>query len=125
MPLSYDSQTEQPHAAEFLGPEANGERGREEATLISGQDLKAGAVLGKITVGGKYTEHDKDASDGSEVAVAVLFDAMDASGGDETVVIVARDSIVTAASLQWPAGYVQGDKDAAIAELKAVGIIAR
>lgn len=44
---------------------------------------------------GKYVAVDPEATDGSQVAVAVLYDAVDASGGDKTnVVILARDALV-------------------------------
>lgn len=40
--------TETNHALEFLLTEASGARSRESGTLLSGQDLAAGAVLGQI-----------------------------------------------------------------------------
>lgn len=43
--------TESMHAGEFIVSEANGTRARETATLITGQDLEAGTVLGRITKG--------------------------------------------------------------------------
>jgi len=43
--------TEGIHAAEFLVSEAPGHRSREEITVLSGQDLVAGQVLGKVTLG--------------------------------------------------------------------------
>jgi Bacteriophage lambda head decoration protein D len=42
--------TETVHAGGFLVSEANGNRSRDAGTLISGQNLVAGAVLGKITL---------------------------------------------------------------------------
>jgi hypothetical protein len=55
-------------------------------TLVSGQDLARGAVLGKITTGGKYTLSLSAAGDGSEVPDAVLALDCDASGGDKATV---------------------------------------
>lgn len=43
--------TETPHPGNFLLTEANGHRSREAITVLSGQNLKAGAVIGKVTVG--------------------------------------------------------------------------
>jgi len=43
--------SESTHAAEFMVSEAEGTRSREAITLLSGQNLKAGAVLGKVTLG--------------------------------------------------------------------------
>lgn len=45
------SKTEGRHAGEFLISEANGNVSRENITLLSGQNVGAGRVLGKITVG--------------------------------------------------------------------------
>lgn len=43
--------TEDFHTGGYLVSEANGTRSREQVTILSGQNLKAGAVLGKQTVG--------------------------------------------------------------------------
>lgn len=59
-------------------------------TLVSGQNLARGAVLGKITVGGKYTLSDDGAADGSETPDLILAEATDASAGD--VVTVAYEA---------------------------------
>lgn len=56
---------------------------REVGTLISGQNLARGTVLGKITASGKYTTALSASSDGSQNPVAILVDAVDASGGDK------------------------------------------
>ncbi len=99
---------------------------RETVTLISGQNLAIGAVLGKITASGKYTAVAPAASNGSEVASAVLLAATDASGGDTPCVILARGPAVVAADfLVWPSGATSGQKTAATAQLVALGIVAR
>lgn len=43
--------TEGQHTGEFLVTEANGSLSRETVTVLSGQNLKAGHVLGKVAVG--------------------------------------------------------------------------
>jgi hypothetical protein len=43
--------TEDLHASGFIASEANGHRSREEITVLSGQNLKAGAVVGKAAAG--------------------------------------------------------------------------
>lgn len=53
-------------------------------TLISGQNLKRGSLLGKITASGKYTLSISTASDGSQNPDAILVKDTDASGGDAT-----------------------------------------
>lgn len=51
-------------------------------TIVSGQDLSRGAVLGKVTASGKYTLCDSTAADGSESPVCILAEDCDASEGD-------------------------------------------
>lgn len=49
------SLTEAAHAFSFLLSEAEGQRSRDKATLLSGQNLVAGAVLGKTVTAGTVT----------------------------------------------------------------------
>lgn len=59
-------------------------------TLISGQNLERGAVLGKITASGKYTLSLSAAADGSETPDLILAEATDASSGDVVTIAYAR-----------------------------------
>lgn len=59
-------------------------------TLISGQNLTRGTVLGKITASGKYNKSLSAAADGSQTPVAVLAEDCDASGGDKVTLAYAR-----------------------------------
>jgi len=117
--------TESTHAFEFLASEANGARSREQGILASGNNLSAGAVLGVITASGKYAEYNPGNADGSETAVAVLADAVDASAADADCVVVARDAEVKSGSLAWFSGATAGQKTTGESDLAAVGIIAR
>lgn len=58
-------------------------RETQTVTLISGQNLARGAVLGKITASGKYTLSLSASGDGSQTPVAILAADTDASGGDK------------------------------------------
>lgn len=51
------TKTELLHAGGFIISEANGNRSRDNATLLSGQNLKAGAVVGLITLAGASETH--------------------------------------------------------------------
>ncbi len=53
-----------------------------QITLLSGQNLQRGAILGKITASGKYTLSASAAGNGSEIPDAILVQNVDASGGD-------------------------------------------
>ncbi len=51
-------------------------------TFVSGQVLARGSVVGLITASGKYALSLSASSDGSQSPVAIVADAVDASGGD-------------------------------------------
>ncbi|MDH5528379.1 MAG: head decoration protein [Nitrospirota bacterium] len=55
-------------------------------TLIAGQNLVRGAVVGKITVSGKLTLSAAAAVDGSEIPYAILAADTDATAGDSPCV---------------------------------------
>lgn len=58
-----------------------------KVTLVSGQNLTRGALLGIITTGGKYTLSASASSDGSQTPKAILAEDTDASGGDKQCVV--------------------------------------
>ncbi len=74
---------------------------------------------------GKVTEYDPANTDGSAVPAGVLYDAVDAGGGDAKGVIVARQAVVNAGELVWFSGASTNQKAAGLAGLARLGIIAR
>ena len=68
-----------------------------KVTVISGQNLARGAVLGKITASGKYNLSLSAAVDGSQTPDLILGEATDASGGDKTAIAYARGDFTTSA----------------------------
>lgn len=58
-----------------------------KVTLVSGQNLTRGALLGRITTGGKYTLSLSAAGDGSNTPRAILAHDVDASGGDKDALV--------------------------------------
>lgn len=209
--------TEGQHKAEFIVTEAEGTLSRETVTILSGQTLKPGHVLGKVTVGtatgaavsgntgngaigtvsagatakpgvyqivciepatdggtfavedpegvivgravvgsafagpvnftisdggtdfaagdrfavtvaagsGKYKEYNPANTDGSQTAVALAVDAVDASAGDTPAVIIARHAEVNEAELIWFSDADANQKAAGLVQLKTQTIIAR
>lgn len=115
--------TEGKYPGEFILSEANCSRSRETGTLVLGQNLSAGAVLGIITASGKLAAYDNDAVDGTQTAAGILFDNVDATAADVAgVVYFARDAEVRKSDLAWK------DTDAETAgtpQLKTLGIIVR
>lgn len=118
--------TEDLHRGAFVVSEANGHRSRLTDVLASdaGNNLQAGAVLGRQTVDGKLYLLAPAAADGTETAVAVLYGAVDASAADQPCVTIGRDAEVNDNDLNY-AGADAGQKTQAIADLAAVGIIVR
>lgn len=120
--------TETAHAGEFILSEANGNRSRENGTLLSGQDLAAGTVV-MLNGASKLVEFDTDtATDGSLQieAAGVLIAAGDATDGDLAVSYLARDAEVNLNLLTYPAETTSGgEEELTKASLKLLGIITR
>src|SRR5574343_568751 len=108
--------TEGNHQAEFLLGELDS-LSLDTVTLITGQNIKSGTVLGKITASGKYTLHNNAASDGSEVAVAISLNDVDATSADTPCVIVARMQEVILSKLIFKDGISAPNKTAALGVL--------
>ena len=119
------SLSEKNRDGEVLLSEANGALSREVVTIASGQNLEAGAVLGKISASGKYVAVNPGATDGSQTAAAVLIYETDASAGDALATVASRMAEVATDLLVWPTGTTQAQIDAALGELAGNYIIAR
>lgn len=99
---------------------------RDRVTVVSGNNLPLGAVVGMVTATGKVKSLDPSATDGSEVAAGVLMQACDAALAERTDgLMLARHAIVSDHALQWPTGITTGEQQAAIAQLKALGVLVR
>lgn len=83
-----------------------------QITLISGQTLTRGTVLGLITASGKYTKSLSASSDGSQVPDLILAEDCDASGGDKVTVAyyqaTVNESALTLGSAHTPASIREG-----------------
>ena len=115
-----------PTLGDLLKYEAPNLYSREQVTVLAGELLPIGAVLGQVTASGKVKELDPAAADGSETAVGVLIAPQDALSGDQTDgLMVSRHAIVADHALAWPAGITASQKVTAISQLKALGILVR
>jgi hypothetical protein len=112
---------------DFMLFEENSHYSRDEVTIASGADLEPGTVLGQITADGKYVICDHTAIDGSEVAKAILYKPALAASADVTnAVVVVRHAQVRRGGLIFDAAFTtEVHRDTAVAELKAVGILAK
>jgi hypothetical protein len=66
----------------------------EKITLISGQNLVRGTVLGKITTGGKFNKSLAAAGDGSQTPDMILAEDCDATAGDKFALAYARGDFI-------------------------------
>src|SRR5262245_50746816 len=113
------NKTEGFHAGEFLLSEGAGAISREQVTLAAtAEALPAGLILGIVTASGEYAPYDNAATDGTEVAVAILYAPKPASTEPQAATVVARLAEVIDVSLT-------GLNDAARADFKARNIIVR
>jgi hypothetical protein len=66
--------------SDWLKEEISQELCRQNVTILSGQDLPSGTVLGLITGTTNYTKCNTAAGDGSQAAKGILVNAVDATG---------------------------------------------
>jgi hypothetical protein len=119
--------TQPPSPGDVLKYEVNPNYTREVVTLLSGMPYPVGAVLGKITTGGKYKLATSGGTDGAQTAVGVLLYAVDATLADAQGIVVARGpAIISRAELAYDATVNDGAKiTTKLGQLAEVGIIAR
>jgi len=99
---------------------------RDRVTVAAGQTLRLGVVLGMVTETGKVKQIDPSATDGTQYAAGVLMQDADAHLADRhDGLMVARHAIVAEHALQWPVGMAAAEQQAAILQLKALGVLVR
>ncbi|WP_295707325.1 head decoration protein [uncultured Brevundimonas sp.] len=109
----------------FILTEATGYRSRDTIQVAPNQTLPVAAVLGQITTSKQYVRLAPAATDGSQNAAGVLFDAVTTGAAPAEAVSISRDAEVVLADLSWPAGITDNQKATAVAALAAKGVIAR
>ncbi|RYG38227.1 head decoration protein [bacterium] len=116
--------TEKRRAGSALVSEASGTRSRENIVVVSGQNLGACRVLGKITASGKHTALNPAASDGSQTAAGMLWGPTDATTGDKAAAAIVRDAELNSLELDW-GSLNSGQITTAKGQLAALGILVR
>jgi hypothetical protein len=97
---------------------------RERVTVAAGQVLKMGTVVAELP-NGQVKALAPGANDSTKIAVGVLITDSDAHLMDRDALMVCRHAIVVDIALIWPAGVTAEQKAAAIAQLKALGVLIR
>lgn len=112
--------------ADIVKDEGKNRFSRDTDTLASGSGIvKIGTVLGKVSASGKFKPLAPGASDGTQIAAAVILQYADAPAADHAVVNLKRRAQVVLQELVWPAGITDAQKKGALDQLAALGIIAR
>lgn len=116
MPLASSNSTQDTNNPLVLGPVQT-----DSEVLITGQNLAAGTVLGRITASGKLTQSIKAANDGSETPVSILIHPIDATGGDAICQIYIGGKF-NETLLVWGAGFTAIEKSAAF-DLSPISLV--
>ncbi len=119
--------TQPPAQGDVLKFELNPNYTRETVTLLAGTDYPVGAVLGRITTGGKYKLSPAAGSDGAQTAAAVLLYPVDATAADAPGVVLMRGpALVSRSALVLDPSVDDAAKVAAKhSQLVALGIVPR
>lgn len=118
--------SESMNLGDLLKYEAPNLYSRDRVTVIAGQTLPLGAVVGMVTATGKVKQIDPSATDGSQYAAGVLMQAVDAALADRLDgLMLARHAIVADHALRWPTGITTAEQQVAVAQLKALGVLVR
>jgi hypothetical protein len=100
---------------------------REVVTVASGQNLQQGAIVGLIAATGaaKIVSVDPEEKNGSDVAIGVVLENVDATSGAKKAVVVTRAATVIESGVVFPAGATEAQKKKIIKDLESRGIVIR
>lgn len=93
-------------------------------TMVSGQNLERGALLGLITASSKVAVYDSGAGDGTETAYAILANDTDASAADVECVVYVRGTFSEQEVIAQTAGLASVS-DALRAACRSIGLFFR
>jgi hypothetical protein len=120
------TQTEPNNLGDLLKQEAEKYFSRDAVILATGNNLKLGTVVAKLTASDKFVALNPSASAAlGGTACGVLLQDTDATGSDKETIVIARDAVVAANALIWPSAITTAQKTAAINLLKDRGILVR
>jgi len=118
--------TQPQNLGDLLKYEAPNLYSRDQDTVAATQNLPLGTVVGRETATAKLKALDPSATDGTEIAVGVLGNDVDATLIDrEDAILIARHAIVARGAVIWPTGITAADKAEAVAQLATRGVLVR
>jgi cyclophilin family peptidyl-prolyl cis-trans isomerase len=100
-------------------------------TVAAGQNLKLGEIVGMKTANDQVksvyliTGAQNEVLDGSEIAIGVILEDVDATARVKKALIVARAAIVADSCVLFPTGATDAQKKKIVKDLDARGIVIR
>ena len=116
--------TEPNNLGDLLKFEQDALYSRDEVTVATGQDLALGAVVGRNS-SSEIVAIDPSATDGTEIAIGVMAETVEATAATTPAVIIARHALVAQPALVWPSGITAAQIATALSQLEQRGIVAR
>jgi len=118
--------TQPNNLGDLLKYEAPNLYSREQDTVAATQNLPLGTVVGRETATAKLKALDPAATDGTEAAVGVLGNDIDATLADRPdALLIARHAIVARGAVLWPSDITAPQQATATTQLAALGILVR
>lgn len=94
-------------------------------TIADAQDYAVGDEYYIDVAGGDYTAINFSGTDGSQNAAGLLWDDTDATDADTACTVVDNQAAINSGEIVWPDAATAAQKNAAIAQLAARGLIMR
>jgi hypothetical protein len=115
--------TEGKHTGEFLVSVVDKNLSMKTATVLSGQVLVAGQLVGVVTASGKLKGYNPSNTDGTQTVAGIIYDNVDATAGDlKGKVYLSRLGVVRGSDLTYFTGANAGQITTANTELDALNI---
>jgi hypothetical protein len=118
---------ENKNLGDLLKYEADKNYCRETVIVVEGQNLKLGTIVGIKTETDemKIVSIAGEETDGSDVAVGVLLEDVDATSGAKKALMIARDAIVASCAVVYPPSVTPEQKKKIAKDLEARGLVIR
>ena len=115
------------HPSDWLKYEAGNYYSRDTIVVASGAGkVLSGTPIARVTATGKFVPAAAAGSDGSQTAVGVLFEDVDATSADAKAIGIMRHATVSHAGLVYGPTITDATKRAALnGQLNAVGVLVR
>ena len=119
MPVVNEAQ----NLGDLLKYEADAHYSREQVTVAANQTLALGAVVARSS--NEIIMLNPDGSNDADIAIGIIVDSVTTTDMPAQAVIITRHALVARQALVWPTDITAEQREDALAQLEARGIIAR